>query len=171
MKKILAYALDQIQVLGMFITWIVGFCLWLKGEAKIFTGVKLQNGQKITSRLFQKYVAMGNIPIVMSSKQGDIIFIHGNPNGQVICQQGSVDLDDLRIINMVQPGHYYIASCYNGMRHDINVNGRIFKRLASSIYPIHFPLMFGVVFCFSSSEDICKALGLPVADIKALPTK
>ena len=83
------------------------------GKGVKFTGCKYK-GEPVDLIKMAVPFYLDKIPVVLSSNEGNVVCVHGCPDGSIFVQGKQVPLTDLE--KWLVPGDYFLVSCYNAKK-------------------------------------------------------
>ena len=89
------------------------------GKGSVFTNCRY-NGQPVDLVKMAIPFYLDKIPVVLSSDQGNVVCVHGCPDGSIFVQGKQVPLTDLE--KWLAPGNYFLVSCYNARKRKEDLN-------------------------------------------------
>lgn len=103
----------------LFFVFLQFICLTVekaKKKVRVFHCVTY-DGKPFSWSWFRDWVHIQKKPILLESKEGLLIIMHGNSNGTMRVYKDSITIDQLA--DIMPAGQYNLISCYNGCRQDI----------------------------------------------------
>lgn len=131
------------------------------GEASCYTNIKESWWE------FTKAIIFDRKEIILHSKEGNLVVIHGNPSAKIPFQSPTKSTE-LELALSLEKGKYILVSCHNYYHKDIEINGVKLTREQNTItkYPIlatYIPLL-NKVYLVSNKEigKLYEEMGMPM---------
>ena len=138
----------------VFFAFLQFFCLTVekaKKKIKVFHCVK-HDGKSFDWDWFHNWLHIEQKPVLLDSREGTLLIIHGNSDGTMNYYGQSITTDQLA--ELLPAGQYNLVACYNGKRQDYQKNGVTLKRVDTTCkhYISVCLYMRGNIYCTSSYE-------------------
>lgn len=172
MEKLLYWVTLISRSISYFLFFLYAKRQWKKGRGMRFTNVTFLNGQKMSENDYI-YLTMTGHTLLMKSAQGNLIFVHGNPDGKISHGGKQYQPTDTRFLNDIPEGYYYGISCYAGTKLPVDRSGKVIDWVfPDTPYPVHSVYMGGNLYVCESTRYLCeKVLMVPIATESQLVNK